>query len=271
MFGWGVADIFAARCSRKIGPVLTLFWSEVLGFLAALAYFISDFSYLDISRSFKYLWILAPASVLFMIGSSAYNKGFVKGQASLVSPLGSSYVIIVVVLSIFIFKETLKISQLSAIILIILGIFLISLDLKRLNVFGGTKEGLLAMLGWGLPMFVIAFLARTMGWLLPVLFTKFFIIAGLAIFMFFKKRSFMVRPEPLILTELFSVGFLNTAGFFFYSFGVAKEYASIVAPIAASYPLITVILARIFLRERLAASQVAGIAAVIVGLILISI
>lgn len=42
------------------------------------------------------------------------------------------------------------------------------------------------------------------------------------------------------------------------------------APISSAFALITVLLAKIFLKERLEAGKIAGVSAVITGLILIS-
>ena len=58
--------------------------------------------------------------------------------------------------------------------------------------------------------------------------------------------------------------------FFAYAFGIRGEQVSIIVAIVAAFPLVTIVLARIFLKERLVLNQALGIASVITGLILIS-
>ena len=56
----------------------------------------------------------------------------------------------------------------------------------------------------------------------------------------------------------------------FYAFGSTEGLISVVAVLASLYPVITVILARFVLHERVRASQRAGIAAALIGVALIS-
>lgn len=277
MLGWGISDFFAAKCSRKIGAILTLFWAQIFGFFIVLIYFFSKFPSFEINNIPKFLPIVLFAGFLFTVATVAFFEGFIKGKVSLVSAMGSSYVWIIVLLSIIFFNEILKTNQIIGITLIILGIPLLSINLseflenKIFNVFTGTKEGLIAMFGWGLALFLIIPASRNLGWFLPVFIVRLSMILFLAIYIIFSKRSFKINFQPPTLAILLLIGLLDMVAFFAYSFGVEKEYASIVAPIAASFPLVTIILARVFLKERLALNQVLGIASVIIGLISISI
>lgn len=277
MFGWGTSDLFAALLSRKSGFFATLFWSQLAGFLFALSYFLVNFSSFEIEKFPKYIFVMAPFAFLHMIAFLAYYKGFAENQVSLVSPLATSYVAIIVILSIFIFKETLKISQFAAIVLIVMGIFLVSVNLgslrngKRLSAFGGVKEGLTAMLLWGFSMFSIIYAARAIGWFLPIFFFRMLVVIFLFFFAILTRKSLAVTAKPSAIAMFLAIGFLDVSAFLFYGFGVTKGYVSIIAPIAASYPLVTIILMRIFVKEKLALNQIVGIAGIICGLILISI
>ena len=55
-----------------------------------------------------------------------------------------------------------------------------------------------------------------------------------------------------------------------YGAGISMEYTAIIAPITAAFPAVTVILARIFLKEHVEINQKIGIGTVIMGLILLS-
>jgi len=58
--------------------------------------------------------------------------------------------------------------------------------------------------------------------------------------------------------------------FFTYALGVSSSYGSIVAPISSANTLITIILSLIFLKEKIKLRQTVGIAAIVSGLVLIS-
>ena len=278
MFGWGASDFLAAKCSRKIGYFLTYFWAQIVTIVVTLIVFPIKFQTLDTSNISRYLIFLAPAGFLFMIATLAFYKGLTKGQVSLVSPIASSWSMIVVILSIIFLHETLRINQIIAIVLIISGMILASLNLKellkvkKLSVLAGTKEGIIAMVGWGISMFLLVPASRALGWLLPVVIFKLFgILFFFIINIIFSKKSLRIVIQPPLLLLILMVGVLEIVAFFSYSFGVRGAYASIVAPIAASFPLITVLLARVFLKEKLSLNRIIGIVGVIAGLVLISI
>ena len=56
-----------------------------------------------------------------------------------------------------------------------------------------------------------------------------------------------------------------------YSIGIEKYLTSLVGPLAAAYPLVTVLLAIIVLREKTVFNQKLGMAGVIAGVILLSV
>lgn len=277
MFGWGISDFLAAKSSRKIGYILTSFWTQIVFLFIPLIYFLVKFSTFNINIIPQFLFFLLPAGFLFLIGSLAFYKGFEEGQVSLVSPMAGSWVIITVILSLIFLKEILEINQIMAIILIIIGIILISINakklfkIKKLNIFRGIKEGLVAMFGWGLALFLIIPPSRVLGWFLPVFLMRSFEILFLASYMIFDRQSFKINFQPPILTLILVTGLLDMVAFFAYSFGVKGDYVSLIAPVAASFPLVAVILAKIFLKEQFLLNQVFGIVSIITGLILISI
>ncbi len=298
MLGWGIADFLAAKASRKIGFVLTFLWVEIVAFVILLIYFLMNFSSFDIVQSQKFLFVLLVAGLLGIVGTLAFFKGLKEGQVSLVSPLGASYVLIVVILSVVFFRETLQLNQVIAIILIISGIIMTSVNLKEflgfrktsafigvvkeINLFSTlhyirVKEGIVAMLAWGFAFFLIVPAVRFLGWFLPLFITTLFVILFLVLFIIVGKRWTDINRQffresfqfPIIAILLFS-GFLNILAYVGYNIGIIKGYVPIIAPIAASYPLITVILAKIFLKEKLVLNQIIGILGTITGLILIS-
>ena len=74
------------------------------------------------------------------------------------------------------------------------------------------------------------------------------------------------RDAPWIL----GVGLLDTCAYMFNNYGMLHEQTSVVSVLASLYGAVTVALAALFLREKVSASQWAGIAAIFIGIMLIS-
>src|SRR3989344_8045820 len=96
MFGWGMSDFLGAILSKKIGPLLTIFWMQIAGFLLALVYFFMNFSSLtnNTVNILKFVPLLAVCGLLNAIGYIFFFKGFRDGKVSLVSPIGGSSILI---------------------------------------------------------------------------------------------------------------------------------------------------------------------------------
>ena len=82
-----------------------------------------------------------------------------------------------------------------------------------------------------------------------------------------KKISF---PKNVALFVIL-IGILESVGFMAFGAGISLEYTSIIAPITSVTPAITIILARVFLKEILELNQKIGVIAVLIGLVLLSI
>lgn len=279
MFGWGTADFLGAKSSRRVGHFLTLFWMQFIGTLIAFIYFLIKFSTLNIGEIYRYSFPLLIIAILQTGAYLNFYKGLEKGKVSIVSPLASSWALVTVILSVIFYKESLTNLQIVSIISIISGIILLSVDLKeiskirKLKIFTGVKEGIIAMLGWGISFFLMSPVSKNLGWFLPVFIFKVFAVVILLFFFLLKvdKELFLRSLQFPTLFFLLPIGFLDVGSFFSYSVGIRIGYSSIIAPIAASFPLVTIFLARIFFKERITTTQVIGIAAVLGGIILISI
>jgi drug/metabolite transporter (DMT)-like permease len=96
-------------------------------------------------------------------------------------------------------------------------------------------------------------------------------IIFLTFYILITKKSFKINVQDSSFSLLLLMSLVSVAAYSLYCIGVSEEYTAIVAPIIASSPLVAVVLARIFLKERIRPSQTAGIIVILLGLILISI
>ena len=202
-------------------------------------------------------------------------KGFEVGEVSLVSPISGSFSIITVILALLFLRESISIVKLSAVFLMIVGVFLTSTDITKIKSIKsqkGLKEALFAMIGFGLSFFILGFVSKRMNSL------NIFIFASLSQALFFivlsvMKRGLITKGDMNIkLSSIFIIhSLIVNMGWFAYIFGVGKDKVSLVTPLSSLFPGITVLLALLFYKEKLVANQKLGIIGILVGVFLISI
>ena len=274
---WRTAIFLAAIAARKLGNVLTLFWMQFFGFLVGLLYFLVNFNSFIFTTFSQNIFLLVVVAVLQVIAYLAFYKGLEKAQVSLVCPIGAAWGLIVALLGVVFLKESLNASQILAIGLIVVGIIMLSLNIsdfiksKKVNLLVGVKEGIIAMLGWGLSLFLLIFATKSLGWFLPAFIFRLFVLLILVGYIFSSKTTFIPRNTKFPLALILLIGLFDIGGFFAYSFGVSGTQASIVAPIGSAFALVSVILAKVFLKEKLDRNKIIGILAIVGGLVLISI
>ena len=276
MFGWGASDFFAAVSSRKIGNILTLFGMEVVGLLVAFGYLLLSHATFDLVLLLKSLPLLIIITLLQIISFLAFYQGLTKAQVSLVSPLSSSWALVTTILSLIFLKETLTASEAIAITFIVISIFLLSINLgqliktKKMSVFAGVKEGIVAMGGFGISMFLIVLVSHTLGWFLPVFFFRLLAVFFLLLYLVFKKNQSFKKQTLSNLFLVIPIGLFDVGAFIAYGIGVRGERASIVAAVAGAFPLVTIILAKIFFKEKIVVNQAIGIIGIIGGLVILA-
>jgi uncharacterized membrane protein len=78
-------------------------------------------------------------------------------------------------------------------------------------------------------------------------------------------------PGRLPLKTVVVVGLLEFVGYLAFIVGIGVGVVSIVAPISSASPTVTVLLAQVFLKERLAQIQKVAVVLVILGILLLSV
>jgi drug/metabolite transporter (DMT)-like permease len=280
MLGWGFADFFAKKTIDKVGDVVSLAWAHLLGtsiFLVVALYqviFLGKVLSMPASiggwMGVAFFGVLQAAVYLF-----AY-KGFGKGQIAVLNPVFASYPGVTALLSLFFFGEVFHINLLLPIIVIFLGILLLNLDIKglrskKLNIVPGLKEV-------GIAAFLAAF--WTLGW------SKFsnnhdyiayalcmYTFMTISVFVFAKATKVKLKfSQKGIWPYLFLIGFCETIAYLSLTYGFSfTKLTSIVAVISGSFSLPTILLARIFLKEKVTAIQTVGTVVIILGIIFLSI
>jgi len=281
MLGWGLADFFAKKTIDQIGDTLTLAWAHVFGTLTlvlfALARDIGRNQSISFFQSSQVILLLIFFGVLQAVVYFFVYKGFGKGQIAILNPIFASFSGLVALISIFVFGENINGSLTIGLILVFGGILLMNIDFKtlgsrRINFIAvpGFREVAFATvlatvwtLGWN------AFI-KSQDWILYTLFMYFFMTIAIVIIARIQKIN-LFAIKPRVWKFLILIGVCEVGAYLAISLGYsATSHTSIIALLSGAFSLPTIILARIFLKERTTRTQTIGSIAIIGGIILLS-
>lgn len=274
MLGWGVSDFFANEASDKVGHTRAFFWSQIAG-LVLMGFAAAFFGESLVGFSFSMLAIILATGVSYALGYLFFYNAFEIGNVSIVSALINLQQLFIVGISFFVFKQTLTTLQIPAIILLISGVVLVSLNLKELlsgkvSFIRGVKECVVAAVLFGVFFWPLnEYVVERVDWAMASFLIKLVAIASVYLIAMFTKKSLRL-PGNLkgIKKILIVVGLLEAFAVISVSFGVAFGDLIIVGPIASALTVVTITLAMIFLKEKISKIQGVGIALTISGIIL---
>ncbi len=274
MLSWGVADYFAAVTSRKIGSFSTFFWSQIISLFIYISIFF--FIPLSITISSTSVYITIATAFLMILAYASFYKSLEVGKVAIGTSISACWGLVTAMIAVLFLGESLGLVQFLGIGCAIVGIILTSMKKKDLYAIKlgaihsekGTKLGFIALVGWGVAFALIDTLVSSTDWFHAILLVKVVTAALLFIWVFAKKIPI---PYKTMLPTLFIVGLLETLAYLAFGFGITIGQTAIVAPVISTYPVAAIILARLFLKEKLEIHQYAGIGVVLLGVALLAI
>lgn len=263
-FSYGYADFVGALASKKVRALTVTTVAFSFGLL--LAIFFSLFLGASYPLSVIQIGILAgfcsAAAISFLYAALAL------GPISITSPLTAVLSAIVPVAIDLASGEELGLISLFAIVLILIAVVLVAFvpgpDVK-LPSLKATLYSIGAGLGFGgLFVFIDAAPADSgLGVLVIMRIVGISILlAGLVILFLSKKSNVVIEKEVFAKSTLFLVllaGFGDITGNVFFVIATREGALAVAAVLTALYPVVTILMARIFLKEKLALSQNFGI------------
>ena len=279
-FAWGSADFLARFATRAVGNLRAVLGMQAWGamFVTVLLLFTRDWGHLfDRSGWQPWAWgILAGAVNTFAM--LALYRSFEIGKLSLVGPVSASYPILAVVLS-ALSGERLSICRALGIAAALLGVFLVATgDNSSSKRNEAEKPRGIAGLGWAIAA---AFGFGILFWLLGIhiipqtgaLPTVWLIrVTGTVItFCLVIAKNIPLRiKNKRTSAQVYGMGLLDTAAFALSNLGMRLEQVAVISVLGSLYGAVTVAFAAIFLKERIALLRWTGIAAIFLGVALMS-
>jgi drug/metabolite transporter (DMT)-like permease len=211
-------------------------------------------------------WIAtgALAGLTGLIGLAALYRGMAVGVVSIVAAIAATAPVIPVLAGL-VFGERPGALQLAGIVLALVGVALLSFDRRPAagrRVGPGVGLALLAALGFG--AFLVALHdASKPDALWGVLATRAGSVATLVVLtLAVRHRPEVHRSDVAVLT---TVGVLDISADVLYAVASTVGLLSLVSTLSSLYPVATILLARIFLGERVNRIQLGGIAVALTG------
>jgi drug/metabolite transporter (DMT)-like permease len=261
---WGFTDFFGPLKGRSLGILRVLFYAQLGGLvLIALIVAVRGKGPADSA-----VLLAIPAAISGTLGLYAYYRGVAVGAISVIAPIAGISAIVPVVVGI-VSGDRPSPWQLLGIACALVGVFLASRDRGRggSRLAAGVGLGLLAAIGYGGYFPAMHAAGNADYWWASLIFriTSASVIVGAVAI-----RRPALGVTPLQVPVLALIGMGDLLGNLFFAAASSSGLVSITSVLASLYPIVTVVLARIVLAERVARSQEAGVALTLAGVVLIS-
>jgi drug/metabolite transporter (DMT)-like permease len=277
MVGWGLADFFAKKTIDKTDDLTTLFWSQLIGTIPLVIIFVATRHLPDFNL--LHYGYLVPFGIVSGLSYLLLYHGFGKGQISLLSPIFASYAAMVVVISAVFFNESIPAHQAIAIGVVLVGLLLANGDPREIRTLlntpgrklGGVKEVAGAMLIYSMWLVLLDRIIIGQDWVLIILVIR--IVSAITLFIYakLKRREIAVRDSNLWI-YLIAIGIFDVMAYSFVAYGFSQaSHLSVVTVLSAAFSVPTIILANLFLKEKLTLLQMSATFIIITGIILVTI
>ena len=259
---YGFADFFGALGSKHIKPVVVTFWSGLSGL--ALLLTASLFMGADFNQSSILCGVIGGIASAFAM--TCLYAALAIGPISILSPL--SAVVMAIVPMIIGFAQGDRFSlwgwlALGAILVAVVLVGFVPGEDVRLPSLKGLLLGIGAGIGMGAVLLALAAAPKDSGLASPAIL-RAVSASLLGIFMLVTIRRSRAeaaasKASIRIWLAVMVTGFLDSSANVFFTIASREGSLSVVSVLTALYPAGTIILARIFLKEKIARSQMFGI------------
>lgn len=261
---WGVADFFGPLKGRTYGALRVLFYVQLGGLVTIAAVVaVRGKGPADSAALFA-----IPAAISGTLGLYAYYRGMAVGAMSIVAPIAGISAVVPVTFGI-VTGERPSAWQLLGIAAALGGVFLASREPGRggPKIAAGVGLALLAAIGFGGYFPAMHAAGDADFWWASLIFrmtSTSVILATVAI----RRPALGIERVQIPILALIGIG--DMLGNLLFAAASTSGLVSVTSVLASLYPIVTVILARLVLNERVARAQEVGIVLTLAGVALIS-
>jgi drug/metabolite transporter (DMT)-like permease len=263
---WGLGDFLGGLTSRRMHVLTVLVVSQVFGLAAALTWVAVSG---DGFPGWSATALAAAAGACGCLGIATLYRGMAIGAMGIVAPISAVAAVIPFAVGIA-SGERPSALPIAGTLLALAGVAVASREPREQG--GGQAAGiglaLLAALGFGF-YFVLADRAADESVPYAVATAR-----GISLLLALAAALIVgasLRPGRASLPVLAAVGLCDVGANMLFSLATTRGYLSIVAVLAALYPVVTVALAAIVLHERVARTQRFGVVGALAGAAMITV
>jgi drug/metabolite transporter (DMT)-like permease len=261
---WGVSDFLGGLSSRRVAQGAVLLISQAVGLTLLLPLALLH----GPPRLDALTTVYAIAgSVAGLVGIAALYRGMAVGSISIVAPISATGAAVPVVVGLLGGEQATALQSVG-IGLVLVGVVLASRAPEdpqasgRVRVASGVGLAGLAALGFG-GFFVLLHEASSRDVLWAATIQRLTGVCIMLLLALVRRPNLMVGWQRL--PSLLLVGVLDTGANVLYAFASVLGFVSVAAVLASLFPVVTMLLARVVLRERLSASQSLGVVCALAG------
>ncbi len=280
---WGFADLFYKKGNNEKDKYSHLKTGILVGLVMgihATLYLIFTNTGVTFMDMLKYL----PVSICYIASMVIGYKGLKYIELSISSPIQNSSGVITSLLLVLVFKLSLSTLNIIGIAILFIGVLLLSIieikkdKLNKQDIFNFLKIQvvffpiiycILDGLGTFLDSVYLDQLELISEDTALLAYEYTFLIYGVVVFIYlkyFKKEKISIKSEKdKVVAAIF-----ETLGQFTYVYAIAS-HSAISIPIVSCYSALSILLSRIFLKEKLTIAQYAAILIIFIGIIILGI
>jgi drug/metabolite transporter (DMT)-like permease len=262
---WGLADFFGPLKGRTLGALRVLLYAQ-LGGLVVIVVAVAIRGKGPESAAALFA---VPAAISGTLGLYAYYRGIAVGAISVVAPIAGVSAAVPVIVGIA-SGDHLSALTAAGITCALVGVFFASREPRRggPRLAAGVGLALLAAIGFGGYFPPMHAAGHADFWWASLFFratSTCVIVAAIAI----RRPNVAVAAGVVPILALIGIG--DLLGNALFAAASRGGLVSVTSVLASLYPIVTVVLARVLLAERVARPQEAGIVLTLAGVALISV
>ena len=271
MLGWGIYDFLGGVYSKQIGPFKSIFWSQLAGTLPIIALLLVFTARFDIPVPVMFL--IPVAAVVYSAGYLFFFRGFEIGNISIVAATMNLWAVFTMLFEFDFMGQRLTSIQSLGVFMIITGVTLASLNWNeirnhRFKLSLGVKETVIGAFFFGVFWNISEIISEEIGWLPTTLFVKIGIVVFLLLFSFFRKRELaLTTATPKTKGMVLLMGCIEAGAVAGVNYGLTIGDAILITPISSALSIVTILLAILFLKDRITRFQGAGMITAVAGII----
>jgi len=273
---WGLGDFLVTHLTRRVGTARALISIQVLSLAAWVSLLLVLSPLPSVTPA---LWgILIATGVCHVLGLVFVYRAFEIGTLSIVSPISAAFAVVTAILSLAV-GERPPAFALGGAVLLVLGVVLATRSASPSQAsaatWRGIPEAIASAVAFGTMFWLFYFFVQPkLGYALPLILLKTMAVGGSILLFLFRRPA---GPEaaralgPGVVLLALAAAAADTLAWLAYIWGTGSTYATVVTALASLFSVVTVLLAWKFLRERLAIHQWAGVALILIGILLVSV